>query len=86
MIGLLPELDFRQLAVKPAIADNPMMRGRDTSKISGLRAAGDGGKCRNDFRESSTFAKRTDSRGVRAYQRFSESDDVDDGGAMHPRL
>src|SRR5438034_10486615 len=43
-VRLLPELNFGQFAVVPAVADNAVRGGRFAGEIRGLRRAGDGGK------------------------------------------
>src|ERR1019366_86001 len=82
-VGLFPELDFRKLAIMPAVADDAVLRRRFAGEIIRLRGAGDGGKGGRDVRERAAFPEFRDARRVRADERVGEADDVDDGEPAH---
>ena len=83
VIGLLPELDFGEFAVVPAVADDAVLRRQFAGEIIGLRGAGHRRKCGRDLRERAALAKFRDARRVFADERLGEADDVDDGEPVH---
>jgi len=81
VIGLLPELDFGQFAVVPAVADDAVRVGCGASQVGGLRGAGDGGERGFNARFIAARGKLANARRVLADERVREADDIDDGGA-----
>jgi hypothetical protein len=71
VIGLFPELDFGQLAVVPAIANDAVGTGRRPGQVCGLGCASDSGKSRHNICEGATLEEAVDARSVGAEQRFS---------------
>ena len=83
MIGLFPELNFRQFAIEPTVTDNAVFARSFSGEISGLRRASDGRKCRNNFCHRPAFQKFPDTRRVLADEGISKANNVDDRGAFH---
>ena len=82
VIGLFPELDFRELTVVPAISDNAMRVRCRASQVGGLRGARDGGKRRLNPRLRPARGEITDPRRVLSDERIRESDHIDNDGAL----
>src|ERR1019366_6288215 len=83
MVSLFPKLDFGQLAVEPAVADDAVLRRCFAGEIIRLRGAGDGGECGCDVRQRAALAEGCDARRVFAYQRLGETDHIDDSEPVH---
>ena len=86
VIGLFPEMHLGEFAVKPAIADDAMLRRRCAGEIIGLRGAGDSGKGGRNVRQRAALAESRDSRRMFADERFGQADDVDDAEAVHEEI
>jgi hypothetical protein len=80
---LFPELDLGQLAVEPTVADDAVRVRRGAGQVSGLRSAGDGGKCGFDSGFIAARREFANARGVLTDKRVRKADDIDDGGASH---
>src|SRR5207237_446980 len=76
-------MNFSQLAVVPAIADNAMLCRGKAGQIVGLGGAGDRREGRLDPAERATLPKSIEARRIRSEQRFGQPDDVDHSGAFH---
>ena len=83
MVGLLPELHFREFAIVPAIPDDPMGGSRSAGEVSRLRRAGHRRKSGNDCRASSLLAESVDSGSMGTDERVRKTDNVDNGSALH---
>src|SRR5439155_13537377 len=61
----------------------PVLDWRQAGQVSGLRGAGERGKCRDDRNLLSFGGKPVQCRGRRAEKRFCEADDIDDRRSSH---
>lgn len=86
VVGLFPEMNFGQLTVVPAVADDAVAARADACQIVGLRGAGHGWESREDVRANAAQKELGDARRGGPNQRFGQADDVDDSGSFHATM
>ena len=73
-------MDLGQLAVVPAIGNDPMSSGREPGKIGRLGGACHRGKRGFDSAKTARLRKAIQARGIRTEQRLGQADHVDNDG------
>lgn len=82
MVGLFPELDFRQLAVVPAVADDAVLLGRQAGEHGGLDRGGDGGEAWGELAQVGLAFEVSKMRRPWADEGVGKADDIDDSDGV----